>query len=176
MYPLPFFDREDYACRFVGGEIRVGLLERYWTIEGSRKDESEGWVSFYWNQKAPERVIDKATGQVLGQRESDQNIHYCGRSVNPHFVLCTSHPDVEMQVLVGRFGKSIVRIDDPTALLERIKTAWKSHAWALDGGAVIVPVVYNKDGLLDADPYLIAPPHLDYSQKSELFKEEREFR
>lgn len=47
---------------------------------------------------------------------------------------------------------------------------------ALKNGAFIAPVVYNKDGLLEPDPYLIAPFHYSYSQKLKSYEDEKEFR
>ena len=173
---LRFFDKDEYARGFLEGQIRFGLLDRYRTIEGSRRDEKEGQVSFYWNRKAPQITIDKSTAQVVGQSESDQNIHYSGCSLNPYYILCTSHPEASIPSLTQKFGRFVVRIQDPLALLERIKVAWQNHHFALDGCAFLAPVVYNKDGLLEADPYLIAPPHYSYSQKPNSFEEEREFR
>ena len=90
-----FFDNEDHARRFIGGEIRFGLLDYYRTVEGCRKDESEGLVSFSWTLKAPQIMIDKPTGEVVGHAESNQNIRYRGFSLNPYFILCTSHPKVD---------------------------------------------------------------------------------
>ena len=173
---LRFFDKEEYTHRFIGGKIRFGLLDRYRTIEGLRKDEREGQVSFYWNQKAPQIIIDKKTRQVVGQAVSDKNIHCSGVSTNPYYILCTSHPEADTRILAEKFGQFIVRINDPIALLERIKAAWQSHRWALHGYAFIVPVVYNKDGLVEPNPYLIAPWGYTYSQKPKSFEEEKEFR
>lgn len=179
---LRFYKREEYARSFIGGEIRFGYLDHYKSIEGSRKDPKEGQVSFEWAQKATQIILDKKSGQVVAQAESDQNIRYSGISLNPHFILCTSHPEADKRILEKKFGQFIIRINDPTALLERIKTAWQSHPWAFDGCAFIAPVIYNKGELVEPDRYLIAPPEYSYSQKSKSdgegnsFEEEKEFR
>jgi hypothetical protein len=68
-----------------------------------------------------------------------------------------------------------VCINNPLALLDRIKAAWQKHEWAL-GSAFIAPAVYNRDGLLEPDPLMSAPPHLSYSQKPVSDQEDREFR
>jgi hypothetical protein len=60
--------------------------------------------------------------------------------------------------------------------LEKIKFVWQKHPSALDDSAYLIPVTYNKDGIIEADPYLIAPAHYSYSQKPQSFQEEREFR
>jgi hypothetical protein len=173
---LKFYEKEEYALSFIKGEMRFGNLAYYKGIEGTRRDSTEGSVSFFWNQKAPQINIDRRTGQYISRVKSEQNIHYSGCSMNPHFILATTHPEANRQMLEERFGKFIVQINEPMILLERIKTAWQTHPRALCGYATIVQVTYNKDGLLEADPYLIAPPHYAYSQKPESFEKEREFR
>jgi hypothetical protein len=79
-------------------------------------------------------------------------------------------------MLAEKFGPFVVRIKDPTTLLGRIRAVWAEHPWAFEGSAVIAPVIYNKDGVLNPDPYLIAPPEYCYAQKPGSFEEEREFR
>ncbi len=174
---LRFFEKEEYARSFVEGEIRFGLLDRYKTIEGSRKDEAEGRVSFYWNLKAPQLRIDRKTREVVDRTESDQNIHGSGLSLNRYYILCTSHPEADLAVLSEKFGRFVVRINDPLSLLQRIRAIWQKHQLALDDdSAFVAPVVYNKNGLLEPDPYLIAPAGYSYSQKPSSFEQEREFR
>jgi hypothetical protein len=173
---LRFFSEEDHARCSVEGKLRFGLLRRYRTEEGSRKDETEGRVSFYWNQKAPQVLLDTETRQVIGGGMSNRNIQYTGSSLHPHFILCTSHYEANWQTLTANFGRHVVRISDPVVLLERIKAAWQDNPWASASPAFIAPVVYNKGGLLEPNPSLIAPPQYVYSQKSVRFEEEREFR
>lgn len=113
---------------------------------------------------------------VWGQEESDQNIHYRGRSMNPYYILCTAHPDVDVPMMTGKFGTFIVRISDPLALLEPIGLVWRNHELAFADNARIAPVVYNKDELLKRDPYLNVPSDYSYSQKPKSKKCEQEFR
>jgi hypothetical protein len=173
---LRFFGEREHAHQFIAGQIRFGLLTDYRKVEDARQDDQEGRVSFYWNVKAPQIVLDVQTGLVVGRGESDQNIHYSGFSLNPRFILSTCHPDVDRERLTQKFGRFVVRINDPSLLLQRIKLEWQKHPWALDDSAFLAPVTYNKDGIVEADPYLIAPPHYSYSQKPQSFEEEREFR
>ena len=97
---LRFIEQEEYALQFIAGQIRFRLLDYYRSIEGSRRDEKEGLVSGLW-----------------GQEESDQNIHYRGRSMNLYYILCTAHPHVDVPMMTDKFGTFIVRISDPLALL-----------------------------------------------------------
>lgn len=173
---LRFFRAREHAHQFIAGQIRFGLLTYYRKVEDARQDDQEGRVSFYWNVKAPQIVLDVKTGLVVGRGESDKNIHYSGASLNPRFILSTCHPGVGKETLTKKFGRFVVRINDPLLLLQRIKLEWQKHPWALHDSAFLAPVTYNKDGIVEADPYLIAPPHYSYSQKPQSFEGEREFR
>ena len=174
---LRFFDREAYARKFIEGEIRFGLLDRYRKIEGERKDDTEGRASVDWNAKAPQLDIGRSSGHVVAITESDRNIHADVSSVNRYYILSTCHPDVSVQKMATKFKSLfVVRIHDSLGLLERIKAAWQTHPLANAGHAEIIPVVYNKGGLRDPDPFLILPSEYSYSQKPARYEEEKEFR
>lgn len=173
---LRFFAREEHALQFISGQIRCGLLSHYRAIEGTRQDDKEGQTSFTWTRKAPQFQIENQTGHLLEPTESDQNIRYRGSSLNPFYIVSTSSPDVDKDVLTDRFGPFTVLINDPLALLERIRAIWRNHDWALNDGVVIVPADYNKDELVADNEYLIAPPHYSFSQKPPSFGVEKEFR
>lgn len=173
---LRFFKEEEHALGFLNGEIRFGLLDVYRAIEGSRRDETEGRVSFYWNMKAPQFLIDKESNQIVAVTESDQNIHCSSSSLNRYYIMCTADPNANVQHLAEKFGPFMVRIDDPLSLLDRVKSEWQSNDLAQEDGARIAPVVYNKDGLLEPDPYLTVPYHYSYSQKPTSDEQDGEFR
>jgi hypothetical protein len=173
---IRFFAKVEYARQFVAGEIRFGVLEYYRGIEDSRRDDSEGQSSVYFNVKAPQLIIEKQSGQMIGLTESDKNIHSMVSSLNRYYILCTSHPEVNISRLAQKYGRFVVRINNPLGLLERVKVAWQSHDLALEGSAFIAPVEYTKDELRDADPYLVSPSHLTYSQKRKSYEEDREYR
>jgi hypothetical protein len=154
---LRFFTQEDHARSFMAGKVRFGLLEYYKTIEDLRQDETEGVAAFSW-------------------RTRPTPVHYTGSSVNAHFILSTVHPEADRSVLTRRFGRYIVRINDPVALLERINAVWRAHPWA-SGHCAIKPVVYNKGESLEPTPSLIPPWEYSYCQKPRKdFVMEREFR
>lgn len=157
------FDCEEYAAQFVSGQIRCGLLTHYRNVEGTRQDNKEGKILFSWGLKS-------------SQSESHETILCRGSSLNPYYIISTSSPDVDEQVSAERFGRFKVLIDDPLALLERIKGVWRTHTLALNDGVVIAPIDYNKGEVVVANEYLIAPPHYSYSQKPPSFYVEKEFR
>ncbi len=173
---LRFLEKEEYADQFISGQIRFGLLDYYKKVEGARQDEKEGRVSFFWDSKAPAVMKDSNTRQIIGQAQSNQNINYRGSSMNSYYVVSTSHPDVDKQLLAKKFGAFIVRINDPQTLLERMKMAWQQHDWALNDHVVLAPAKYNKDEVLETNEYLIPPPDYSYCQKPPSFSDEQEFR
>jgi hypothetical protein len=152
---LRFFEKEEFADQFVTGAIRFSILEYYRGIEDLRRDDTEGQSSVYF--RAP------------------QPIHSTVSSLNRYYAFCTSHPETNITSLAQKYGRFVVRIDSPLVLLERVKIVWRSHDLALDS-AFIAPVEYTKDELRDADPYLLSPPHLTYSQKLKSYEEDREYR
>jgi hypothetical protein len=171
---LRFFPKEEFARQFVAGRIRFGILEYYRDIEDSRGDKSEGQSSVYFNVKAPQFSIEEQTGRTIRVAGSDKIIHSMVSSLNRYYIFSTSHPGTNISRLARKYGRFMVRINNPLVLLERVKKEWQKRDLALDG--FIAPVDYTKDELRDADPYLISPPHLTYSQKPRLYEEDMEYR
>jgi len=152
---LRFFRQESHARSFVTGQIRFGSLDRYRTIEGARRDETEGRVSLLWNLENPV---------------------YCqSSSLNPFYILSSSHLDADRRVLRQRFGEHVVEIEDTRALLERINIQRKAHPAFLTE-CTIEAVPYDKDKLVDPKPYLIPPYEYSCCQKPRRFEDEREIR
>lgn len=152
---LRAFAREQYARDFIAGGVRVGLLPAYRSIEGSRRDDSEGSVRVVWDLDNPV---------------------FCDRtSMNSYYILATSDSAVDIAVLRERFGPSVVRINDPLELLRRIDRVWSQDPLAI-GRCVIKPVVYNKDELRGPTPGLLPPVSYSFAQKPGSYEIEREFR
>jgi hypothetical protein len=152
------FQNEEQARQFMAGDIRFGLLQRYRKMEGWRQDETEGEASIRWRAQNPNL----------------SNVTYGGSSLNLYYALCTSHPAV-CKCHMTEFGSFIVRIHQPLTLLERICAAWGRDDRS-DSPAFLVPVLYNKNDLVEPPPYFIAPPCLVYAQKPVSFSEDREYR
>ncbi len=51
-------------------------------------------MTFQWNVKAPNYRINDA-GKLVYNGLSDQNIRFHGESINPHYIMCTAHPDAD---------------------------------------------------------------------------------
>ncbi len=140
----------------MAGKVRFGILEYYRGIEDKRRDSSEGRSSVYF--KAP------------------QPVHATYTSLNHYYILCTAHPEADIPALMKKYGRFVVRINSPIALLERIKAAWQIHDLAVDRGAFVTHVEYTKDELREPDRYFHSPPHLVYSQKPRSYQDDREYR
>jgi hypothetical protein len=153
---LRFFTKQEHAYHFVAGSVRFGLLEYYREVEGLRKDASEGRSSVYFRGPHP--------------------IHSTVISLNRYYILCASHPEADGSLLARKYGRFMVRINNPQELLARIKVAWQNHALAQECGAFIAPVEYTKDELRDADALYLSPVHLTYSQKHRSSEDDREYR
>jgi hypothetical protein len=153
------FAKEEYAREFLMGNLRFGLLQYYGQMEDCRRDETEGRASIRWNLKDEDPTLS--------------NVTYSGTSLNLYYALCTSAPAGTSEVT--KFGAFVVQIHKPLVLLERICNTWESDPRA-SGEAFIVPVLYNKDELVDPPPYFIAPPCLVYAQKPVKYSPEAEYR
>ena len=94
-------------------------------------------------------------------------------SLDRYYVVCTAHPEASVSHLT-QYGRFMVRINNPLALLERIKVAWEGYDHA--NGAFVAPVIYTKDELRDPDPLFLSPPELVYSQKPRSYEKDREYR
>lgn len=153
---LRFFTKEVHARQFLSGSAKFGILEYYREIEDVRRDASEGRSSVYFRAPHP--------------------IHSTVISLNRYYILCASHPEADVSILARKYGRFMVRINNPQELLARIKVAWQNHELAIECGAFIAPVEYTKDELRDADALFLSPPHLTYSQKHRSSEEDREYR
>jgi hypothetical protein len=157
---LRTFEREEYARQFLMGNIRFGLLQHYREMEDARADETEGRASIRWDLETDNPTL--------------HNAMYTGTSLNPYYILCTSHPGACGKQL-AKFGSFVVEINQPLKLLERICDAWRNDSRS-SSNAFITPVLYNKDALAAPPPYFIAPPSLVYAQKPASYSREAEYR
>jgi hypothetical protein len=133
------------------------VLEYYRGIEDARKDETEGQSSVYF----PGR---------------DAPVHSTITSLHRYYILCTTHPEVNVADMAKKYGPFMVQIDQPLVLLERIKAAWRAHPLAQNDGAFVAGVEYTKDDLREADRFYLSPPHLVYLQKRRIDAPDREYR
>jgi hypothetical protein len=154
---LRFFKEEDHANQFLSGSIRAGLLEYYRGVEDARKDVTEGQSSVYF------------PGKDVPVRASSTSLHR-------YYIVCTTHPEVDVNYVAAKYGHFMVRIHQPLVLLERIKVAWQAHSLAENDGAFVAGVEYTKDEMREADPYYSPPPHLVYLQKRRIDEMDREYR
>ena len=154
----------------------AALTSRLQSFETEMLAEEENFAGLARLNRALIGKAERRTRRTLAITESDKNIRSTVSCLNRHYVLCTTHPDADACSLGKKYGRFVVRINSPLVLLERIKVAWQSHELALEGCAFMCAVEYTKDELRDADPLLLSPPHLTYSQKPRSYEEDREYR
>jgi hypothetical protein len=96
--------------------------------------------------------------------------------LNPKFVMSCSLPGVDLQYLRERFGRWLVRINEPRRLAREISYYLGTLPNRFAGGVEGCSVHYNKAGRVRANLTKTASIRLSYSQKPVSFNQEREFR
>ncbi len=169
------FDCERYAQQFVAsGILRLGCLHYYRNIEdSSRRDPTEGSAC----TREPGIVMEgcfspNSEEKPIWTRRRGHQTHHS--SLDGVFCFCTSLPTVDLNHMRGAFGEYIVRINDPRELADDI-----NDYLASSGQQFVVKgcnVVYNKGQNLDRELTCDERADLSYSQKSEGFYADCEFR
>jgi hypothetical protein len=170
------FKCEDHAKQFIdSGTFRMGCLRSYRGIEDeSRRDPTEGRghtkepgiVTVGWFSPNPaEKTI---WTREQGYQEYDTQLG------NAKFCFCTCLPDVKPDHMKDKFGRCIVKINDPRRLAEDINEYFISHRqrFLIDG----CRVVYNKGQQLNRELTNNERLDLSYKQKPESFSPDCEFR
>ena len=169
------FKCEEYEKQFIGGTFRMGCLLSYRGIEDeSRRDLTEGSgctrepgiVTYYgYTQNLKEKPVIL---QKPGYQEHSIEQH------NPVYCFCTCLPEVNCAHMLEKFGKYIVKINEPKRLAEDINDYFISK-----GQKILIEgcrVVYNKGQKLDRELTDNERLDLSYKQKPESFSPDCEFR
>jgi len=153
-----FFKEEKYALAFIKGKVRFGSLRYYRYLEDERADKTEGLQFFKWE---------------------NTKISHTTVSIHEHYILCTSGPEVDIYKMIEKFESPfVVRIDNPYALFEKIKTAWNKHSFSIknqNSSVDFLRIQYNKGGTQESHRYYI-PPHVCSQKPLEKYEDEKEFR
>jgi hypothetical protein len=120
-----------------------------------------GWVSPYPAEK------------TIWTREQGYQEHHTELG-NAIFCFCACLPEVELDYMKDRFGKHIVKINDPRKLAEDINKYFISRGekFLIEG----CKVVYNKGQKQDRELAVSERLDLSYKQKPESFSPDCEFR
>jgi hypothetical protein len=142
------------------GRVRLGLMTDYRRIEDDhRRDEKEG-VSNWYVENVP-----------------DLRGHVTGQHINPLYLLCTSGPDTDLVYLRSKYGRYIVRINEPSRLLADLnKYQPKPYRMKMVGKCKLEQVSYTKGEVLDTDPDTYEAVRLCYTQKSMQDLSDHEYR
>lgn len=103
-------------------------------------------------------------------------VHTHVELLNPKFVLCCSRPGVDLGYLRERFGRWLVKIDQPRRLAQEISDYLGTLPYRFAGGIEGCPVHYNKGGKVRPGLTTNASTRLSYAQKPVAFIQDREFR
>jgi len=163
---------EDFMHR---GTFRMGCQLSYKAIEDeSRRDPTEGRgctkepgiVTIGW-------VSPNPTEKTIWTREQGYQEHDTELG-NAKFCFCTCLPDVNLDYMKERFGRYIVKINDPRKLAEDINDYFIStgQKFLIEG----CRVVYNKGQKLDRKLTRNERVDMSYKQKPENFSLDHEFR
>jgi hypothetical protein len=147
---LPFLYRaykhSRHAKQFIeAGKVRLRIMIDYRIIEDAhRRDEGEGVSSWY---------VENG-GHIIGQH------------INPLYLFCTAGPNADLAYLRSKYGKSIVRINDPLRLLVDLNNHRpRPYRIKVVSKCKIEPVSYTKDEVLNTDPNTFEAIRLSYAQK-----------
>jgi hypothetical protein len=132
------------------GKVRLGFMIGYRRIEDRRRKDKEEGVSDWYVENVPGH-----RGHVIGQH------------INPLYLLCTSGPDVGLAYLRSKYGKWIVKINNPSRLLEDLNNYRpKPYRMKVIGKCKLEQVSYTKGEILkNIDPNTFEATRLVYTQK-----------
>jgi|GEM_PF-1981016 len=172
------FDCKQYAEQFkYFGIFHMGCLPYYREVEDeSRRDPTEG----IGRTKEPGNITvgwvspNPAEKTIWTREIGHQDYHILPFTNASLFCFCTCLPDVDLDHVKDKFGRYIVKINDPKQLAEDIHDYYvsKGQRFLING----CRVVYNKGEELDRK--LSDNERLDmaYKQKPGKFGPDREFR
>ena len=170
------FKSKKHAKQFIDiGTFRLNCLGYCRNMEdASRRDPTEGYgytkesgiVTVGW-------VSPNPTEKTIWTREQGYQEHRSEYG-NAIFCFCTCLPEVDRTYMSDKFGKYIVKINDPRKLAEDINEYFisKGQRFLIVG----CPVVYNKGQKMDKELTDNERLDMSYKQKPESFKPDCEFR
>ncbi len=168
---------EDYAKQFIySGTFRMGCIRSYRHIEDeSRCDPTEGCG--HTKEPGIETVgwvSPNPSEKTIWTRERGYPEHHTELN-NAQFCFCTCLPDVDFTHMSDKFGRYIVKINDPKRLAKDINEYFISNKnrFLIEG----CKVVYNKGHKLEKELTDNERLDLSYKQKPfEKFHRDCEFR
>lgn len=162
-----FFDTRMHATLFTAGRIRLGNIEVYKTTHHTRRDETEGIAEFFWGDSACN------TSPREGSLTRIKSVTF---QANPVYLLSTCGCDVNIREMSIRFGKYMVEITRPEALLNMLNLAWNGFPTSLPNSVTLTKVLYYKGDTIAANEYLLPDPDISIFLKHRKYVDEKEYR
>ena len=174
LYLLRAFNEREYAEDFIQrGRMRAGRLQVYKRIEDAKRqdaDEGDGRLKIWGN--VPVITLNRETGEFLSETNQPGYFNYSVSFINPTYIFCMAGPQVSVEYLAQKYGKFIVRIDEPQAFVEEITQYFaESVIWVK-----LVKVRYDKDIEVQEPPDNEEGTMLSLAQKSSDFRDDEEYR
>lgn len=153
---LRAFKEEQHAIEFItSGKFRLGELAYYRNIEdGARRDHSEG----------------------LGRYFDHQNIQHDIELGNLKYIFSCALPQVDLDYLRERFGRFVIRIDDPHLFVQHIEENLMSQGIRTFNGIHGRPVEYSKGTKIGLELDSFEHAELSVIQKPTEYHCEEEYR
>lgn len=152
---LRAFDERAYLQDFLSGKVRLQLHGVYRSIEDERRRDT---------QEGNARLTVPGLGGV--------DVSFGGSFHDPVYLLCCSDPAAD----VSMFGRWVVRINDPVALLEALGAASSPIPGRSLDEVRLLRVRYSKGLRATNTPEPQERLHLMMAQKPASFEPEREWR
>ncbi len=173
------FSSEIYAKEFVEhGRFRLGHINLYVQIEDKkRRDQTEGQSSSYVKSTIPQVTINKKNMKISKVEYEPGYLKVVGSSLDHLYLLCTSGEQVDLNLLRKCMGPSIVRINDPNALLRDIHNSNPINSkMEIIRKCKIEKILYSKGQIEDFDPNSFEAVKRSWIQKPPSFRKECEYR
>jgi hypothetical protein len=172
------FDPEHAESFITQGRIRLNGIKKFRTSGDQRQDSTEGESYVQVPGNVPMVSVNTLTGEMKDAGSTPGHFHRRSEFMNPVFLLCASHPNIDTERLSTVFGRSLVEIQRPSALLKRLCSAASQQ---LPTGRELLyvdafPVQYTKGDVLNLPSNHGDRLRLDYGQKPREYEWEREYR
>ena len=151
------FREEAHFRQFLAGEIRLGRLDVYRSIEDpTRRDDMEG------------------EARLIVPGEGGTDVNYGGSFHNPVYLLCCSEPSVAVNPSLGAWTARINKPEDLLSALCRAAAVSVPDRELMH--AMLLQVRYSKEFRVPFTPPSEERYHLMLAQKPARFEAEREWR
>lgn len=172
------FSEKEWAEKFIEeGSIRFTRLEVFAEHEDEiRRDDSEGVGRISYTDEVTTLSVNRNTFEVVGERTAQGTMQLSCSFLNIVHVLCFSCPPKNsLELLPNKFGRYVVKINDPSRLGQEITDYLCVHN-RIAAPVECVKVQYNHRQLFNEIPPISEIPKLSFANKPNHYRDEYEYR